>query len=85
VASPFLGQEDAIAAGQQTYRARCIGCHKAGAGAGPRIFKTKLDPKRFIDTVTTGRQGTAMPAFGTLLSREEIWQVHAYLMSRDGL
>jgi mono/diheme cytochrome c family protein len=85
VASPFLGQADAIAAGQATYRSRCVSCHKGGAGAGPQIFKSKLDPKRFADTVTSGREGTAMTAFGTLLSRDEIWQVHAYLMSRDGL
>ena len=85
VASPFLGQADAIAAGQRVYRERCVSCHKGGAGAGPQLFKTKLDPKRFMDTVTSGRAGTAMPAFGPLLSRDEMWQVHAYLMSRDGL
>ena len=83
--NPFLEQEGAIAAGQQIYRARCISCHKGGAGVGLQLFKTNLDPIRFTDTVSSGREGTAMPAFGTLLSRDDIWQVHAYLMSRDGL
>ena len=84
-ANPLLGNQEAITQGERIYRGRCVGCHKAGGGAGPTIFKTKLGPGRFIETVTNGRQGTNMAAFGQLLSRDEIWQVHAYLMSRDSL
>jgi len=85
IENPLLGQADAIAAGDQIYRGRCVGCHRSGGGAGPSIFKTRLSAGQFIDTVTKGRPGTAMPAFGELLPRDEMWQVHAFLLSRDAL
>jgi len=85
IENPLLGQSTAIAAGEQTYRGRCVGCHRSGDGAGPSLFKTRLSAGQFIDTVTKGRPGTAMPPFGELLSRDERWQVHAFLLSRDAL
>ena len=32
-----------------------------------------------------GREGTTMPAFGALLSTDEIWAVFEFLLSRDKL
>jgi mono/diheme cytochrome c family protein len=32
-----------------------------------------------------GRAGTAMPAFGALLSSDEIWAVFDFLLARDKL
>ena len=83
--NPFAGQEEAIAQGGRIYRSRCVSCHKGGAGVGPNVFRSPLAPRHFVDTVTAGRPGAAMPPFGELLSRDEIWQVHAFLMSRDSL
>jgi hypothetical protein len=83
--NPLLGVEKAIAQGEVTYRARCIGCHKTGGGSGPNLFRTKLSPTQFFDAVAKGRKGTTMPSFGSLLSTEQIWEVHAFLVSRDGL
>ncbi|MCY4506379.1 MAG: cytochrome c, partial [Acidobacteria bacterium] len=83
--NPVLGDDAAIAAGDSIYRARCVVCHRAGGGASPNLFRTGLPTGRFLDAVSRGRDGTNMPAFGELLSQDEIWQVHAFLMSRDGL
>ena len=83
--NPVLGDPAAVAAGERIYRGRCVVCHRTGAGAGPSVFRTRLQPGQFFDTVIRGRDGTNMPAFEQLLSRDEIWQVHAFLMSRDSL
>ena len=79
--NPFLGNTHAIAQGDKIYRGSCVGCHRTGGGAGPNVFKSGLPPGQFLDTVTKGRKGTSMPAFEQLLAREEIWQLHAFLMS----
>ena len=84
-ANPVLGDEAAVAAGERIYRARCAVCHRTGGGASPSLFRTGLPAGRFLDAVAQGREGTNMPAFGELLSQDEIWQVHAFLMSRDAL
>jgi len=80
-----LGDEAAIAAGESIYRARCVVCHRTGGGASPNLFRNGMPTGRFLDAVTQGREGTNMPAFGELLTQDEIWRVHAFLMSRDGL
>ena len=85
VANPMLGDAAAISAGERIYRARCVVCHRSGGGAGPSLFRSDLPTGRFLDTVRRGREGTNMPAFEELLSTDEMWQVHAFLMSRDGL
>ena len=50
---------------------------------GENVFRSRLTPNRFFEIVAQGSEANLMPAFGELLSAEEIWQVHAYLMSRD--
>jgi mono/diheme cytochrome c family protein len=86
VANPLMGQTEAIAGGEKLYRERCSGCHKSGGGgSGPHVFRSRLSPTKFHDTVVKGRPGTSMPAFKELLSVHQIWEIHAYLSSRDGL
>jgi len=80
-----LGTEESIALGERVYRARCSGCHQASGGAGKELFHTALPPSRFKETVMKGRAGTAMPAFGALLSSDEIWGVYEFLLARDKL
>jgi mono/diheme cytochrome c family protein len=79
------GTEESIALGEQIYRARCSGCHQPSGGTGKELFRTTLAPSRFKETVMNGRQGTSMPAFGALLSTDEIWAVFEFLLSRDKL
>ncbi|MYH22120.1 MAG: PQQ-dependent dehydrogenase, methanol/ethanol family [Acidobacteria bacterium] len=82
-ANPLLDDEAAIAAGERIYRSACVGCHLAGAGAGENVFRSRLTHRRFYEVVADGVEENNMPAFGELLTADEIWQVHAYLMSRD--
>ena len=81
--NPVLGDPAAIAAGKRIYRQRCYICHLNRGGRGPNIFATKLDDERFLEIVINGRDGKMMPAFGTMMSPDEVWQVHAYVKSRD--
>jgi alcohol dehydrogenase (cytochrome c) len=67
------------------YRARCSGCHGAGGASGPSLFRTTIGPLRFKDVVVKGKQGTTMPAFGGLLSTDEIWAIYEFVLSRDRL
>jgi mono/diheme cytochrome c family protein len=80
---PFLGQPDAIAAGRDIYRSKCLVCHQSAGARGPNIFHTKLSDQQFLETVINGRKGTQMPAFGLRLSPDEVWQVHAFVKSTD--
>jgi len=76
---------DALAVGEQLYRARCFGCHAAGGASGPSLFRTSIGPLRFKDVVAKGKPGTTMPAFAGLLSTDEIWALYEFVMSRDRL
>jgi mono/diheme cytochrome c family protein len=81
--NPFLGQPEAISAGHDIYRSKCLVCHQSAGARGPNIFASKLNDQRFAETVIKGRKGTQMPAFGHRLSLEEVWQVHAFVRSTD--
>ena len=81
--NPFLSQVDAISAGRDIYRSKCLVCHQSAGARGPNIFNTKLSDQQFLATVINGRKGTQMPAFGLRLSIDEVWQVHAFVKSTD--
>jgi len=81
--NPFLGKPDAIAAGKDIYRSKCLVCHQSAGGRGPNLFATKLSDEGFLEIVINGRKGTQMPAFGLRLSPDEAWQVHAFVKSTD--
>ena len=81
IVNPVLGQKAAIAAGRVIYRTRCYICHLGNGGRGPNLFASKLSDYQFLETAINGR-GT-MPAFGTLMTPDEIWNVHAYVKSTD--
>ena len=76
---------EAVARGERLYRARCVGCHQSGGASGPNLFRTTLDRGRFAEGVAQGVAGTLMPAFGSLLSKEEIEDIYAFVLSRDRL
>ena len=83
LSNPFLGHPDAISAGRDIYRSKCLVCHQSAGARGPNIFNTKLSDEQFLETVIKGRKGTQMPAFGLRLSPDEVWQVHAFVKSTD--
>jgi len=83
ITNPVLGDASAVAAGKRIYRQRCFICHLKSGGRGPNIFATKLNDETFLETVINGREGKMMPAFGTTMSPDQVWQVHAYVKSRE--
>ena len=85
VTDPFLGQAEAIDEGELTYRSKCMGCHGKAGARGPNLFATKLTDEQFLETVINGRKNTQMPAFGLRLSPDDVWKVHAFVKSRNGL
>ncbi len=48
--------------------------------SGPRSVRRASSTPWF-----NGSEGTLMPSFGSLLSTEQIWELHAFLLSRDRL
>ena len=84
--NPFLGQEEAIDEGERIFRGRCVGCHWSPL-RGPKLFRSELGDQEFLETVINGRKGArgTMPAFGYILSPDDVWKVHAFVMSRDRL
>ena len=84
--NPFLGQEEAIDEGERIFRGRCVGCHWSPL-RGPKLFRSELGDQEFLETVINGRKGArgTMPAFGYVLSPDDVWKVHAFVMSRDRL
>jgi mono/diheme cytochrome c family protein len=81
--NPLLGNEQAIHEGGRLFRKRCTGCHWNPL-RGPRIFQTKRPYEKFLEIVTNGKKSQrTMPPFGSILSPDDISQIHAYLMSRE--
>lgn len=81
ITNPVLAQKEAIEEGRRTYRTRCYICHLSQGGRGPNLFASTLSDFKFLDTAVNGRR--TMPAFGTILTPDEIWAVHAYVKSTD--
>jgi len=78
-------EPEVVARGERLYRARCVGCHQSGGASGPNLFRTSLARERFEEGVANGVEGTLMPSFGSLLSKEQIWEIYAFVLSRDRL
>ena len=62
----------------------CHGARGAPAGA-PRLAGRGFDQAYITKTIMRGLQGTAMPAFGTTLSRADLGAVIAYVGSLNGI
>lgn len=75
--------EAVLAEGGQIYGSRCILCHGRSGGRGPNLFMTSLSEDKFIDTIINGRKGTQMPAFGYVLSPDEVVKIFAFVKSRQ--
>jgi high-affinity iron transporter len=93
--NPLIGA-DAVAAGARLFQANCATCHGEHAdGHGPASVGLTPPPANFRSgpvlgqhtdaylyyRVSTGKAGTAMPAFHGVLDETERWQVIAYLRS----
>jgi alcohol dehydrogenase (cytochrome c) len=70
--------------GQLVFTQTCASCHGAegnGGHGGPALTSTVLDAGSAAATIYNGRN--QMPAFGQLLTAEEIGDVAAYIVSDD--
>jgi cytochrome c oxidase cbb3-type subunit 3 len=85
--NPYGQDMQAVWAGRQLFvRMNCSGCHggRAGGGMGPSL----RDPdwvygKQAADIFDSIAQGRAhgMPAWGTQLPQQQIWQLVSYIQS----
>ncbi|MDQ2777405.1 MAG: c-type cytochrome [Acidobacteriota bacterium] len=88
-ASPLARDSAAIAAGENTFRQLCTGCHGRrgeggqGEGKGPNLVNSwevrRASDKTLIHFIHDGVSGTAMPAFG--LPDQKIREVAAFVRS----
>jgi cytochrome c oxidase cbb3-type subunit 3 len=79
----------AIAQGQELYkRMNCVGCHfHGGGGMGPALMDDEWRYGGRIDqiaaTIAEGRPN-GMPAWRNKLTKQQIWQLAAYVRSLSG-
>jgi cytochrome c oxidase cbb3-type subunit 3 len=87
IKSPVAGDAAAMTRGMKYFdNFNCSGCHaaNAGGGMGPALsnhsFKFGGDPANIYLTIAQGRPN-GMPAWGTLLPDNVIWDLVAYIRS----
>lgn len=81
-----MSKEELMAEGERVYNAACAACHMPNGEGLPGVFPalkgsvlaTQNDPTAHIDIVLNGKTGTAMQAFGKMLSLKEIAAVVTY-------
>jgi mono/diheme cytochrome c family protein len=84
--SAFAQDQAEIAAGSEVYQTNCSACHGErliSPGGIPDLRGLSAgDRSRFETTVTEGKG--QMPAWGGMLSDQQIGQIWAYIRSRAG-
>ena len=90
---PALGRtqslQDMLKRGEQVFSQSCATgyCHggKGAAAGAPRLAGRGFDQAYVNSTVVRGLPGTAMPAFGSTLSRADLVAVVAYVATLNGI
>jgi mono/diheme cytochrome c family protein len=84
--NPMSGDKTTIDEGRSWFRGICSGCHGEGANsrnAPVDLRKFNKGFRQFVLTVKNGKRVAGrlqyMPAWGTVLSKEQIYQIGAYL------
>jgi cytochrome c oxidase cbb3-type subunit 3 len=89
VVSHYTDNAYAVSQGKTWYRAfNCNGCHAAGGGnMGPPLMDARwrygADPASIYASIAYGRPN-GMPAFGSHLTEDQIWQLAAFVRSLSG-
>jgi cytochrome c oxidase cbb3-type subunit III len=85
--NPYAGDPRAVAEGERLYVAyNCIDCHGAGGGGamGPSLADGRWhfggSAGAIYESIYQGRP-EGMPAWGSLIARDQIWRLVAYLES----
>jgi copper transport protein len=94
---PVPSSPESIAAGAQLFQVQCSSCHGAeGMGDGPAAAALNPPPANMLihvplhtnrelyNFISKGFPGTAMPAYGSQLSPEEMWNLVNFLRDRFG-
>ena len=96
--NPLALNEENLKAGVSTYKAMCARCHST-LGNNPGVYGQSFYPQtpqlvggmpRYTDaqlfwTIKHGIRNTGMPAWGSMLSDEEIWQIVSLLKNSQDL
>lgn len=85
--NPYKHDEAALVRGRQLFVSfNCSGCHggHGGGGMGPslrdKVWLYGSSGGDIFDSIANGR-GKGMPAWGTRLPAESIWQITTYIQS----
>ena len=80
-----MSMDELMQEGERVYNATCAACHMPNGEGLPGVFPAlkgskmaKEDQQGHIDIVLHGKSGTAMQAFGKMLSLKEIAAVVTY-------
>ena len=89
-AAPTLAiTPEAVAAGEQIYKANCVPCHGADmlGKIGPNLLDTIWihggRPEDILHTITVGVPAKGMITWGPILGPEKVAQVAAYVVFRN--
>jgi len=96
--NPVSLSEDNLKAGVDVYKAMCARCHST-PGGGPSVYGQSFYPPapqlqrglsgytdfQLFWTIKHGIRNTGMPAWGSMLSDEEIWQIVTLLKNQQDL
>ena len=85
--NPLAGDPEAIEEGSEIYLGRCAMCHgkELEGGIGPGFLEPSHaghDDGYYYESIAAGRDG-GMPAFGSQLSKKQVWQVISFLRARQ--
>lgn len=96
--NPLSPSEDHLIAGAKLYRQMCSRCHGASSNSenlygrsfyppAPRLLLSRpsyTDGQMFW-LIKHGIRNTAMPAWGSLLSEQDIWELVTFIQKADSL
>lgn len=88
----FVAENDGIKNGAIVYEENCLSCHAEGGGGdiGPNLTDkhwkniTAFEAKNIYSVVFKGVEDNGMPAWGEMLSKEELMSVVSFVMSLQG-
>jgi cytochrome c oxidase cbb3-type subunit 3 len=90
IISAFALQAATPPSGKSIYKRRCMMCHGAEGKGYPAMkspdftdpkWQASVKDKELIEVIKNGKKGTAMPAFGDKLKKDEIKAVTDYIRS----
>ncbi len=89
--STWVKANDGVAKGKVVYEDNCLSCHSDGGAGdiGPNLtdkywINAKGDAKTIYPVVVNGVEDNGMPAWGEVLSKNELMSVVSYIITLQG-